>query len=283
MSSSVDTKNPAAVAAAVVARFKALFPGAQADRIERLFADVTDLFSGRHPDYQANDLKYHDLEHTLQATVCLTEILEGRHLAGVEPPLGARQFETAVASALLHDSGYQRLRSDTAGTSAKYTFIHVLRSCAYAASYLPTLGFTEYEIDGIMGAIRCTGPTSTIAQLHFHDSMERTLGCALATADYLGQMAAADYPDELEALYAEFAESYEFFHVPAAGRPFTSAAELVSRTPAFWTKVVMPKLENDFQAVYRFLARPYPHGANAYIASIEANIAKIKARPVATK
>lgn len=278
MPSSVDTQHPAAVAAAVGAQFNALFPGAGSERIARLFADVADLFSGRHPDFQANDLKYHDLEHTLQATLCLTQIIEGRHLAGVQPAMQARQFELAVASALLHDCGYQRLRSDTSGTSAKYTFIHVLRSCAYAASYLPTLGFTEYEIDGILGAIRCTGPTSAIGELHFHDSMERTLGCMLATADYLGQMAAPDYPDELEALYAEFAESYEFFHIPAAERPFASADELIRKTPQFWRQVVLPKLENDFQAVYRFLARPQPHGTNAYLEAVERNIAKVEQR-----
>lgn len=246
--------------------------------LEPLFRDITALFTGQHPDYQANDLRYHDFQHTLQATVCLIQLLEGRHAAGVEPHIDARQFQWAIAGVLLHDSGYQRLRSDTSGTSAKYTFVHVLRSCAYAATYLPTLGATEQEIDGVLGAIRCTGPTSDIARLSFHSPLERTIGCALATADYLGQMAASDYPDELGDLYKEFKESYEFFRTPKARRHFSSARDLINQTPAFWHKVVLPKLENDFQAVYRFLARPYPHGPNGYLDGVERNIAKIQRR-----
>jgi hypothetical protein len=279
---SVDTKNPAAVSAWLQDKFAALFPDASAGFLPRLFQDVTGLFTGGHPDYQPIDLRYHDFEHSLQATVCLTHLLEGRHLAGVEPRLTARQMQLAVASALLHDSGYLRLRSDTQGTGAKYTFIHVLRSCAYAAGYLPTIGVSGYELDGVLGAIRCTGPTSRISRLHFRDSLERTIGCVLATADYLGQMAAADYPDELELLYQEFNESYGFFHTPASERSFASAADLIQRTPEFWTRIVLPKLENDFQAVYRFLARPSPHGPNAYLAAVERNIAKIQRRIAGT-
>lgn len=255
-----------------------MFPRRKPQHLDRLFADTTDLFTGKHPDYQPNDLKYHDYRHTLQATVCLAYLLEGRHTAEVAPRLKPRQFEFAIAAVLLHDSGYQRIRSDTEGTGAKYTFIHVLRSCAYAASYLPKLGATEYEIDGVLGAIRCTGPTSEISQLHFHDSIERTIGCSLATADYLAQMGASDYPDELGFLYAEFKESYDFFHTPADKRFFKSAADLTKKTPDFWRQVVLPKLENDYQAVYRFLAYPYPHGSNSYIDNAEKNIAKIKRR-----
>jgi hypothetical protein len=275
---SVDTKNPAAVASWVQAKFAAMFPTAQSGILPRLFGDVTRLFTGRHPDYQPIDLRYHDFEHTLQTTVCLTHLLEGRHGAHVQPRLTARQVELAIAGALLHDSGYLRLRSDTQGTGAKYTAIHVLRSCAYAAAYLPTIGVSENELDGVLGAIRCTGPTSQIAQLHFKNPLERIVGCVLATADYLGQMAAPDYPDELELLYAEFSESYAFFHLAPADRPFASASDLIRRTPDFWLKVVLPKLENDFQAVYRFLARPYPHGPNVYLEAVARNIAAIRRR-----
>lgn len=278
MLSAVNTKDPAAVADFARARFAAMFPRVRHNGVNRLFRDVTALFTGGHPDYQANDLGYHDFEHTLQACVCLIHLLEGRHAAGVEPRLTARQLELALASILLHDTGYQRLRSDTVGTGAKYTFIHVLRSCAYAASYLPEIGATEYEIEGVLGAIRCTGPTSEIAKLHFHDSLERTIGCVVATADYLGQMAAPDYPDELTTLFREFKESCDFFHTPKNRRPFASAQDLVRRTPAFWHKVVLPKLENDFQAVYRFLARPWPHGSNAYLEGVERNLALIQRR-----
>ena len=104
------------------------------------------------------------------------------------------------------------------------------------------------------------------------------IGCALATADYLGQMAAPDYPDELGILFEEFQESDNFIHLPPSRRAFKSADDLVRLTPVFWKKFVLTKLESDFQAVYRFLAHPYPHGRNPYLDAVEKNIAKIKRR-----
>lgn len=277
----VDTKNAAAVWALVRTKFAQMYPGASLQWLEKLFGDMENLFSGRNPDYGAVDLRYHDFEHTLQATVCITLLLEGRDLAAVEPRLTPRQFELALSSVLLHDAGYIKLRSDTQGTGAKYTFCHVLRSCAFAASYLPTLGASDYEVEAVLGAINCTGPTKEISRLFFREPVERVIGCALATSDYLGQMAAADYPDELEILFNEFQESDDFIHLAPARRAFKSATDLADKTPFFWQKIVLPKLESDFQAVYRFLARPYPHGTNAYFEAVEKNIAKIKQRNLA--
>jgi hypothetical protein len=274
----VDTKNAPAVAAFTGRKFAGMYPGADLVWLQTMFQDIENLFTGRHPEYAPIDLRYHDLEHTLQATVCLVLVLEGRHGAGVEPRLNARQFELGLSAVLLHDAGYMRLRSDTVGTGAKYTFCHVLRSCAFAASYLPNLGANDYEVEGVLGAINCTGPTKEISRLRFREPFERVIGCALATADFLGQMAATDYPDELGILFDEFQESDDFIHLPPSRRAFMTAEDLVERTPVFWKEFVQPKLEGDFQAVYRFLARPYPHGPNPYLVAVEKNIAKIKRR-----
>lgn len=278
----VDTKNARATADFVQKKFAAMFPGENPRILDTLFRDVVQLFNGEHPDYAAIDIRYHDLEHTLQATVCLALLFEGHQRAGATPPLTARYFELGMAGVLLHDAGYLRLRSDRSGTGAKYTFCHVLRSCAFAASYLPTLGVDEVEIAGVLGAISCTGPAKEISRLYFRDPVERFIGCALASADYLGQMAAVDYPDELEILYHEFEESDNFVHVAEAKRLFRSAQDLMVRTPKFWTHVVLPKLEKDFMGVYHYLASPYPSGNNAYVQAVEHNIAIIERRLVET-
>lgn len=278
MITTIDTKDPEAVAALVQGKFKALYPKAKGDNLKRLFEDTTNLFTGKHPDFLPNTLKYHDYEHTLQTTVCLTHLLEGRHFAAAKPRITSRQFELAIASALLHDSGYHKTRSDTEGTGAKYTFIHVTRSCAYTASYLPGLGFNEKELEGVLRAIRCTGPISEVASIPFSNETERILGFALSSADYLGQMAAVDYPDELEFLYHEFKESYDFFNTDKKNRLFLSAQGLKKRTPAFWEGFVLPRLQNECLGVYRYLERPYPGGINLYVESIRKNIAKIKRR-----
>lgn len=253
-----------------------MFAGFSRARTERLFADVDTLFAGRHPGYQAIDVRYHDLEHTLQATLCLVRLLDGRHATGAAPILQSRQFECALAAALLHDSGYLKSRDDRDGTGAKYTSVHVQRSCAFAAGYLPTVGFDDGEVADALAAIRCTGLNVDIAQLRFRGETARLIGCALTTADYLGQMAAPDYVDKLPVLFAEFRESDDFAGLPAAQRIFRSAEDLIAKTPAFWEKFVRPKLDRDFQGLYRFLASPHPAGPNPYLLAIEANLARIR-------
>ncbi len=270
----VDTKSAPAVAAVVRATFLHAHPGADTTVIDTLFRDVEDMFHGRYLDYLPLEMHYHDFEHTLQAALCFMQLLEGRYRARVTPILDVRHFELAIAAVLLHDTGYLKLRSDREGTGAKYTLVHVIRSCAFAASYLPTIGFTGEETESVVAAIRCTGPRSNISQLHFSGEVEHFVGCALATADFLGQMAAPDYVDELAFLYAEFEESDDFFNTPRDQRLYRSVRDLIAKTPVFWEKFVLPKINQDYLGVCHFLADPYPGGPNAYIQAVEQNMTR---------
>jgi len=277
----IDTKSSIAVADATCAAFAEMFPRATPALTVRLFADVDAMFAGRYLDYQPIDTPYHDLEHTLQVTWCLAQILAGRHQVSIEPRLNERQFELAIAAALLHDTGYLKMRADLEGTGAKYTFTHVLRSCAVASSYLPTLGVSLDELDGVLGAIRCTNSNTHIRRLYFQHPIEGIVGCAVATADYLGQMSIPNYLAELPLLYAEFNESDNFAAVPQNQRHFHSADELIAQTPHFWRVSVMPKLDNELLGLYRFLAKPYPDGPNHYMEAVTRNIALVSAAATA--
>jgi hypothetical protein len=277
MISKVDTRSARAVVAAVRAIYLRAHPGANPGIIEALFRGVEDMFNGRYLDYQPLEMHYHGFEHTLRAVMALAQLIEGRYRAGVKPPLSPRHFEIALAAMLLHDTGYLKLRADTTGTGAKYTSVHVTRSCAFAASYLPTIGFKRAEIDAVVVAVRSTGPHSHINQLHFSGEIERFIGCAVATADYLGQMAAADYIGDLPSLFAELEEADDFLAVPREKRVFHSAADLIAKTPVFWEQFVLPRLTTDCRAVYRYLADPYPDGPNAYLDAINRNMARARA------
>lgn len=270
-----DTTQVETVTEAILEASRDLFPSASTVFIKDIMSGAQKLFNGGYLDYQANDLKYHDFQHTLQVTVAYTDLFIGRQCSG-DLPFTHRQFELGLATALLHDSGYLKLRSDRSGTGAKYTFCHVLRSCALAASYLPSLGLKPDEIDTVLGAIRCTGPSTTGMKLRFNRRDDHVLASMVASADYLAQMAAEDYPDELEFLYNEFNESDMFLGLPQSQRIFKSAAQLISGTGVFWAKVVKPKLEEDFAGVYRFLNRP--DGSNPYIDAIEHNLGVIARR-----
>ncbi|HEY1763324.1 MAG TPA: HD domain-containing protein [Opitutaceae bacterium] len=271
----IDFESSSAVAEFVRTRFAVLHPRASDALLTRLFVDVDAMFSGRHPAYERNTLKYHNFEHTLRASACMAEILEGHGSVEDGIRLEARDFELAIAAVLLHDAGYLKLKSDIAGTGAKYTFCHILRSCAFAASYLPEVGANDAEIDGVLTAINCTGPNSEINRLRFRNGAGRLVGSALATADYLGQLSDPGYPEKLGELFRELKESDDFSNVPPERRMFKSLNDLVCGTPAFWTQVVRPRLDGDFQGLYRLLARPVPAGRNAYLEAIEANLARI--------
>jgi hypothetical protein len=272
----VDFDNTAEVSEFVRAQFSGIYAGADDRWLRRVFVDVEDMFAGRNPAYLPIDLKYHNLRHTLMATACMSTLLEGHHAANADTRLTARDFELAIAGVMLHDTGYLKLKTDSKGTGAKYTFCHILRSCAFAASYLPEVGVNDVELENVLSAINCTGPQSEIGRLLFRDSVSRVVGCALATADYLAQLADPQYPDKLGALFAEFCESDDYSNVPPQRRVFKSEEDLVRRTPGFWLKFVKPKLDGDFQSAYRYLERPLGSGKNNYLDAVAVNLARIE-------
>ena len=272
---STDTTQSKNVTDATLSVAAKLFPKSSPVYIRRVFEEVETLFTGGYLDYQANDLKYHDFRHTLQVTMAYVDIMAARQPA-VAAPLTCRQFELGLTGALFHDSGYLKLRSDTKGTGAKYTYCHVLRGCSLASSYLPSLGLSIDEIDMVLGIIRNTGPSTVGMRLRFNNKHEETIACAVATADYLAQMAAEDYPGELPLLFNEFAESDDFARVPHDCRVFQTAAGLIASTPTFWVQVVRLKLEKDFMGLHHFLDAP--DGTNPYIDAIERNLLVIAKR-----
>jgi hypothetical protein len=277
MHSPVATKDPSAVAAAVQSAYLTAFPEGDRMFVPRIFSWVVDCFTGRLDDYQPIDVKYHDFEHTLQATLCLARLLLGRHLAQTQPVLPRPLFEMALLAALMHDTGYLKKKGDVDGSGAKYTVIHVHRSAVFAAELLGRKGVPATEIKAVQNMILCTGINAALDAIPFQDSLERIAGFALGSADLLGQMAAEDYVDKLPLLYSEFAEAARHNQDKKSFvSQFTSAADLRRKTPGFWQDYASRKLERDFGGLYRFLNDPYPSGPNFYIARIEANIARLR-------
>ena len=273
---SVSTKDPDAVAAVVQSTYLDLFPDGDALFVPRAFEWLTTGFTGRYAGYQALDARYHDLEHTMQGTLCMVRLLQARQRAGGKPPITARLFRLGILSILLHDSGYLKTHDDREGTGAKYTTTHVQRSAAFAAQLLAEKGFPPADIVAVQNMIRCTGVDAALHEIPFQSDEERLVGHALATADFLGQMAAADYVDKLPTLYAEFAEAARF----DGGQSqlissYSGPPDLLRRTPAFWKDYVLPRLEGDFDGLYRYLNDPYPDGPNWYVRCIEANMRRI--------
>ena len=273
----VATNDPTAVEVEVQRAYLDMFPDGDRLFVPRAFGWVMECFTGHYPDYQAVDTKYHDLEHTLQGTLCLARLLHGRHRAAAQPALTLHLFELGIIAILLHDTGYLKKCDDVEGTGAKYTATHVNRSAEFSARLLGEKGYSAEDIKAVQNMIRCTGVEAVLSSIPFQSDLEKILGHALGTADLLGQMAADDYVDKLPILYAEFAEAARFDkgHTAFISK-FGGADDLVQRTPGFWQNFVLPRLEREFGDLHHFLSDPYPDGPNEYVRRVEANVQRIR-------
>ena len=272
----IASKNSTDVLAHVMGVFDDLGWGASRPLLTRVLADIEDAFGGRRSGYLPNDMRYHDFGHSLQATVCMADLLRGQHRADPAAGFGRREGELGILATLLHDVGFLKHSGDNFGTGAKYTLTHERRSCDFARTYLSSIGATPGEVEDVCAAISCTGPRNRISTHAFSRPTARRLACLLVTADYLAQMSAPDYADKLDFLYAEFVEAYDYENVPAELRPYRDVAELKRKTPDFWEKFVRPMLDSEADGVHRFLTDTGQ--PNSYLDAVAANVAMIRLR-----
>jgi len=276
MQSSVDTADPMAVQAEVCSVYRRLFRDEEARPVLCAFQWALTFFSGGYPGYLVIDARYHDVEHTMQGTLCLARLVEGRDRSGVLPRITREVFDLSLLAILFHDMGYLKTDDDHAGTGAKYTLVHVDRSVEFAGRFLKEQGFGAGGILAVQQMIRCTGVNVELEKIPFQNDLVRLAGYSLGTADLLGQMGASDYPDKLPVLYEEFVEAAAFNGGWSANfGPFDSAIHLMSQSNDFYAQYVKPKIEKDFGGLYRFLANPYPDGSNEYIESIDRNLLRV--------
>lgn len=278
----VDTRNPREVEREALEVYSELYPDSSGSFVPDIFAKVESCFRGEHPGYQAIDVLYHDLEHTLQGVLCMVRLLRGRERAHQTPTICQRTFELGLSAILLHDTGYLKVKGDQEGTGAKYTMVHVSRSVEFAGMFLTENNLaTAEEISRVQSMIRCTGVNVSLNDIPFTSEEDKITGYALGTADLLGQMAADDYVQKLPILFKEFEEAAEFNlkngNIKAANEAlmFKSPEELMSKTPGFWNFYVKEKIEKDFEGLYQFLKEPYPDGPNSYMVKIEQNLGQI--------
>ena len=272
----VPTKDPKAVEDEVQAAFLALYPTGERGFVGRAFGWALSSFNGRVAGYQPVDARYHDVEHTMQGTLCMTRLLRGRAEAVAEPRLTEREFRLGLLAILLHDTGYLKKLEDKSGTGAKYTVTHVARSADFAGELLAEKGYDDRDILSVQNMICCTGLNARLSSLPFASMSERITGYALATADLLGQMAADDYVDKLPILYGEFAEAASFSHDRSHFvSSFTGPQDLIEKTPGFWVQLIRPKLDTELLGLWRFLNQPDPDGPNDYMQRIEQNMGRI--------
>ncbi len=275
--SGIDFSSTSDVCALTRERCRQMF-GPQLDDFIDEFMKVTEgLFAGRQPGFQAIDTGYHNISHTLQATLCLVELLHNRHFADAIPKIRSEDFKRALVAVLFHDIGYLKRTDDTEGSGAKYTHLHEQRSCSFAREHLLKRGWSSDDIQFVENLISATGPSADLAQIPFRSEIERMLGQAVCTADYVGQMSDPQYPDKLHILFNEFRESYQYQQIPEDEWPFTSYEVMLKGTPGFWGTFVKHKLEDECAGISAYLEHPVS-GENPYQESIVRNMSTIEQR-----
>jgi len=245
--------------------------------IDEYMDAVEDLFNGHHPEYQAMDTAYHDITHTFQATLCLIELVHHWHVNDTSPQIAPNDFRRALVAVLFHDIGYLKKAGDLEGSGAKYTHLHEQRSCDFVRAFLEQRSWPDDDIRFVENLISSTGPRVDVTQIKFRSKVERMLGQAVCTADYIGQMSDPRYPDRLKALFNEFAESYRYQRISPDEWPFRSYEALLRGTPTFWEKFVQPKLNRECAGIWRHFKHPVT-GDNPYMDSVERNLATIRDR-----
>jgi hypothetical protein len=236
---------------------------------------IDGLFTGSYPEYQAMDTGYHNITHTLQATLCLVELLHNRHFSNTAPEISAEDFRRALVAVLFHDIGYLKKIGDVEGTGAKYTHLHEKRSASFARAFLLQRGWVADDIQFVENLISSTGPSADVLHIKFRSEIERILGQAVCTADYVGQMSDPHYPEKLPVLFGEFKESYQYQGIPESEWMFASYEALLQSTPGFWGTFVQHKLDVECAGLSKYLQHPVT-GENPYMESIARNLARIE-------
>jgi hypothetical protein len=233
-----------------------------------------DLFHGKNPEFQPCDTAFHDFDHTMQATAAVADLLAAHRQNSIIASLKQRDWELAIAAAILHDTGYLKRRHDLDGSGAKYSAIHVGRSCFHAWDLLPPFGFSCDELRQIQNAICATAVSVSMEELPFRDSREWLIGALVATGDMLGQMAAEDYPERLAGLYLEFREATVFSRLQKASfAVHKNLLDLLEGTEKFYSGYVTRMLNQEWKGLYRILDDR--QGRNRYIDRIRINIARV--------
>lgn len=275
VSNRIDTTDPASVEAEVRRIYLGLYPHAQTSTIARAFGDCTRMYYGAHPGYRACDTAYHNLQHTLDVSLAMARLMDGyERSAERAEPIGERLFVFGTVTALFHDIGYLRHRNDTRHQNgAEYTLRHVSRGGRFLSQYLAELGMPDLAPIGAE-LIHFTGYEMPVNAIQVPNPMLRRIGNMLGTADIIAQMSDRCYLEKCrDRLYPEFVAgglASRSEAEPAPGAQFSSAEDLLNKTPAFYV-TAEHRLSELLGGAFDY-ARTHFGGQNLYLDAVLKNV-----------
>jgi len=261
----IDMNSPKAVMAEIKKVFCYHYPSKIYTPVKKSMVHIMKLFAGKYPGYRACNTEYHDLSHTLDATLAAVRLMDGYNLQNT--PLAPETAWHLLTASLLHDTGYIQETWDTDGSGAKYTSNHVERSVDFLKKNHRDFSIPEKEITTISNIIRCTGLSVDLNSITFDSEEDMIAGCILGSADLLGQMSDRAYLEKLIFLYREFRE--------AGIGGFDTEFDILKKTISFY-EITVKRLTGAYRNVSRFgqyhFARRFGYEGDLYGEAITRHI-----------
>ncbi|WP_019529516.1 hypothetical protein [Dasania marina] len=263
------------VCRAVRAILSARYPGHDFTILSTLYHDFSALYQGHYPGYIACETPYHDIQHVLDVSLAMARLLDGYDKShSPDQQLGPELAVLGMAVALFHDSGYIRSSDDKQTQhGAEYTKTHVSRSAAFMAHYFPQVALGQWA-QLAEKLVHFTGYEVQPEDIELSDPKHRILGAMIGTADVVAQMADVAYLNKCrDHLYPEFELGGMLKQRLADGSEhiiYSSAEDLLAKTPGFIKKTITERLDGHFQGLYRYVEAHFG-GANKYMDALENN------------
>jgi len=265
----IDMNNPDAIMAEVRSIALTIAPQVDFAPIDSAYQDVLRLFAGCLPGYRGCNSAYHDIFHTMDVLLASVRLVHGVATTGTA--FSVDDVNQIILAALMHDTGYIQRQSESSGTGAQYTAIHIERSIEFVSSYFRNHTHIEVDLEAMAQILHCTGLNIKIDAIAFKSEETRLLGFVLGTADLMGQMSDRYYVEKLPMLYREFQEG----GIPG----FASDLDLIQKTPEFYA-MVTERLQNTFGGINHFMKNHFLDRWNIdceiYATSMERNQAYLK-------
>ena len=208
-------------------------PEADCTLVRHVHRDVTAIFSGRYPGFEASITEYHNLRHTHSVVLATIRLFHGLYHENNRLPHDL--ILQGLLSAYFHDSGMLPQSTDEVENDTGYTIHHEKRSIAILDLYLKTNNFPEEYRTNCATIIKYTMLDWEAEHDSVSDSELRLCGQVVGTADLLAQMADRYYVESLPLLFQEHRNSGIDRH--------TSAIDLMRSTLKFHEQVIKRRLD----------------------------------------
>ena len=250
-----------------------IWPAMDLRRLQSAFRIFESMTSGRDSRFLALDTPYHDVQHSMDVTLCTARLLAGHEAnASLRERLGANRALVGLLCALFHDAGYLRRKTErNVPSGAHFTHFHVTRSAGMITSLFEDLQLKQYATLAA-NLVHFTGYERSLDIVRPADHRDLLVGRLLGSADLLAQMADRCYLEKVrDRLFDEFVIAG--IAGPAAGPEKCQTPKgLLESTPGFVEATFSKRLDGAFEKAYR---RVSPIFVSPYLNSIQRQMAHL--------